>query len=293
MSDDLSSAARLIAVLDHLGLGRVHIATQIPGDIAELAALHPDHLAGIVLCAPFYLDPAPFILLADRLLMVSGEHGPGFDVTVRAAARLPGAERHVLDGYEAQTWSDVAADRTVELTEQMTGFLARFAADAPRSPAIVGSHAGISYRIEGSGPALLLLPLFHEPSQWAPAVPLLARHFTVVSLGGRHLGGIAALEDRAQKPTYRAMFRTLIDTIAPQQGEAILDVGCGAGSLDRLLAQRLGHANPITARRGWPMRSAFCRAAPRPCHCLTPRLAHSFPSPCSRSAMPIARLPRW
>ena len=75
MSDDLSSAARLIAVLDHLGLGRVHIATQIPGDIAELAALHPDHLAGIVLCAPFYLDPAPFILLADRLLMVSGEHG--------------------------------------------------------------------------------------------------------------------------------------------------------------------------------------------------------------------------
>jgi SAM-dependent methyltransferase len=30
-------------------------------------------------------------------------------------------------------------------------------------------------------------------------------------------------------------------------GEAILDVGCGAGSLDRLLAHRLGGANPITA----------------------------------------------
>jgi SAM-dependent methyltransferase len=247
MSDALSSAARLIALLDHLGLGRAHIATQIPGDIAELAALHPDRLAGIVLCAPFYLDPAPFILLADRVLMVSGEHGPGFDVTVRAAARLPGAERHVLNGYEAQTWSDVAADRTVELTEQMTGFLARFAADAPRSPAIVGSHAGISYRIEGSGPALLLLPLFHAPSQWALAIPLLARHFTVVTLGGRHLGSIALLEDRARVPTYQAMFRSLIDTIAPQPGEAILDVGCGAGSLDRLLAQRLGGANPISA----------------------------------------------
>ena len=87
MSDEPSSAARLIAVLDHLGIGRAHIATQIPGDIAELAALHPDHLAGIVLCAPFYLDPAPFILLADRLLMVSGEHGPGFDVTVRPGSR--------------------------------------------------------------------------------------------------------------------------------------------------------------------------------------------------------------
>ena len=33
---------------------------------------------------------------------------------------------------------------------------------------------------------LLLLPFFHAPSQWTPAIPLLARHFTVVSLGGRH-----------------------------------------------------------------------------------------------------------
>jgi len=48
-------------------------------------------------------------------------------------------------------------------------------------------------------------------------------------------------------PTYRAMFRTLIDLIAPQPGEAILDIGCGAGSLDRLLAQRTAGANPITA----------------------------------------------
>src|SRR5207253_1156209 len=38
-----------------------------------------------------------------------------------------------------------------------------------------------------------------------------------------------------------------IDQIAPRRGEAILDVGCGAGSLDRLLAKRLGAANPITA----------------------------------------------
>lgn len=48
-------------------------------------------------------------------------------------------------------------------------------------------------------------------------------------------------------PTYRAMFRTLIDVIAPRSGEAILEIGCGAGSLVRLLAQRLGNANPITA----------------------------------------------
>jgi ubiquinone/menaquinone biosynthesis C-methylase UbiE len=78
-------------------------------------------------------------------------------------------------------------------------------------------------------------------------VAQLARTFTVVTLGGPHLGGVAALEDRARAPTYQAMFRTLIDLMVPAPGEAILDVGCGAGSLDRLLARRLGPASAITA----------------------------------------------
>jgi SAM-dependent methyltransferase len=242
-----TAAARLAALLDHLGLARAHVATQIPGDIAELAAADPERLGGIVLVAPVRLDPAPFAELGERLLMISGEYGPTFDVTVRAADRLPGAERHVIDNYEALGWSDVVRDCAQEIADRMTGFLAGFAAEAPRPGVIEGSHAGISYRIEGSGPALLLLPFFLAPSQWAPAIPALARHFTVVTLGGRHLGGIAALEDRARMPTYRAMFHTLVDAMAPQPGEAILDVGCGAGSLDRLLATRLGTANPITA----------------------------------------------
>jgi ubiquinone/menaquinone biosynthesis C-methylase UbiE len=242
-----STAARLVALLDHLGLARAHVATQIPADIAELAASQPERLGGIVLCTPVRLDPAPLARLADRLLMISGEYGPTFEVTVRAADRLPGAQRHIIDNYEALGWSDVVRDCAAEIADRMTGFLGGFAADAPRPLPAEGSHAGISYRLEGRGPALLLLPFFLAPSQWAPAVPLLARHFTVVILGGRHLGGIAALEDRARMPTYRAMFRTLIDTIAPEPAEAILDVGCGAGSLDRLLAQRLGAANPITA----------------------------------------------
>ncbi len=242
-----STADRLVALLDHLGIARAHVATQIPADIAELAAAHPGRLGGIVLCAPVRLDPAPFREIADRLLMISGEYGPTFEVCVRAADRLPEAQRHIIDNYEALGWSDVVQDCAPEIAGRMTGFLQRLTADAPPPPAREGSHAGISYRIEGSGPALLLLPFFLAPSQWAPAIPGLARHFTVVTLGGRHLGGIAALEDRARMPTYRAMFRTLVDTMAPLPGEAILDVGCGAGSLDRLLVHRLGPANPLTA----------------------------------------------
>jgi SAM-dependent methyltransferase len=244
---ELSPTARLLALWDHLGIGVAHVATQMPGDIAGLAAEFPSRLGGIVLCVPSRLDPVPFGAVGDRLLMISGERGLTAETTARAAPRLAGARRAVLAGYDAPGWADVVADRTDEIVGEMTGFLGTREATAPAATAREGMHAGISYRLEGAGPALVLLPFFLAPSQWAPAVSLLARRFTVVTLGGPHLGGVAALEDRARAPTYQAMFRTLIDLMAPAPGEAILDVGCGAGSLDRLLARRLGQANAITA----------------------------------------------
>jgi ubiquinone/menaquinone biosynthesis C-methylase UbiE len=243
----VSPTERLLAVLDHLGIQRAHIATQMPGDIAGLASVHGERLAGIVLCVPTRLDPAQFAKVGDRVLMISGARGLTADVTTRAAERLPGAARHVLAEYDAPGWADVVTDRTGEIADRMTGFLERFTASAPTPPKNEGIHAEITYRIEGSGPALVLLPFFLAPSQWAPAMPDLTQRFSVITLGGPHLGGVAALEDRAKAPTYQAMFRTLIDIMAPKPGEAILDVGCGAGSLDRLLAKRLGAANPITA----------------------------------------------
>src|SRR5207245_8341059 len=111
-------------------------------------------------------------------------------------------------------------------------------ADMPRSAAPkVGTHAGISYRVEGTGPALILLPFFLAPSQWDPAIPRLAECFTVATTGGQHLGGVASREDRAQMASYQAMFPTLIDTIVPRPGGTILETGCAAGSLLRLLAR--------------------------------------------------------
>src|SRR6202012_4903623 len=53
--------------------------------------------------------------------------------------------------------------------------------------------------------------------------------------------GAGMLEDGAAGPNYRAMFRSLVDAMAPRPGEAILDIGCGAGSLDRQLARLLPH----------------------------------------------------
>jgi SAM-dependent methyltransferase len=242
--NELSPTARLAALLDHLGVARAHIASQIPSDIAGLAAAHPERLGGIVCVTPVRLDPVPFSGVSGQVLMIAGEYGPTFETTTRAGARLPGAQRFILDGYEAEGWSDTAADRTGELVEAMAVFLAAHAADVPKT-AGEGSHAGLSYRIEGSGPALILLPFFLAASQWAPAVPELAKHFTVITVGGRYLGGVAMLEDRAQMPSYRAMFRGLVDAMAPAPGESILDVGCGAGSLDRQLVRLVD--NKITA----------------------------------------------
>ncbi|MBV9860327.1 MAG: methyltransferase domain-containing protein [Alphaproteobacteria bacterium] len=245
--DEASGTKRLLALWDHLGLRTAHVAGQIPGELAGLAAGHPDRLSGIVLCAPVRLDPAPFAGVAERLLIIGGERGDAAPVIQRACDRLPSAERAVLAGYDALGWSDVVADRTHEVAERIIAFLGPRPGDRPHHASRDGEHAGISYRLEGSGPALVLLPFFLAPSQWVPAIPLLAEHFTVITLGGRHLGGVAMLEDRARAPTYRALFNTLIDLMGPRPDEAILDVGCGAGSLDRILARRLGRANPIAA----------------------------------------------
>src|ERR1044072_1043490 len=84
---------RLLALWDHLGLGAAHVATQMPGDIAQLAAGFGERLAGIVLCVPTRLDPVSFAAMPERLLMISGESGLTAEVTVRAEERLGGARR--------------------------------------------------------------------------------------------------------------------------------------------------------------------------------------------------------
>src|SRR5580700_9156040 len=98
---NMSATERLVALMDHLRLGSAYFGTPIPRDISDLAAEHPERLAGVVLCVPSRLDPAPFAGIADRVLMIAGEHGPAADSTARAVARLPIAERFVLSGYDA------------------------------------------------------------------------------------------------------------------------------------------------------------------------------------------------
>jgi len=115
----MSATERLVALMDHLGLGSAYFGTPIPRDISGLATEHPERLAGIVLCVPSRLDPAPFSGIDDRVLMIAGERGPAAEATARATARLPAAQRSVLAGYDAPgSWSDAVADRTDEITDR-------------------------------------------------------------------------------------------------------------------------------------------------------------------------------
>jgi SAM-dependent methyltransferase len=261
----MQTASRLAALMDHLGLARAHVATQVASDVAQFAAQYPERIGGLVLCAPTRLDPAPFEKLTARLLLISGDKGLTAQTAEAAQARLSQARNHVLQNYAAAAWSDVIVDRGGEVVATMTAFFA----DAPAVPAAApasrsGAHAGLTYRIEGAGPPLILLPFFLAPSQWDPTLPELARHFTVIRLGGAHIGGVAALEDRARAPSYRAMFRTLVDLMAPEPASRILDVGCGSGALDRQLAERLPGAridavdvNPFLRREAAALAADF------------------------------------
>ncbi|MGE0222614.1 MAG: methyltransferase domain-containing protein [Acetobacteraceae bacterium] len=244
---EMGLTTRLLAVWDHLGLRRAHVATQVPADIAGLIAVEPDRIGGLVLCVPARMDPAGFAGVSGRMLMIAGDRGLTADLAARAVARLPGAGHLTLQAYDASGWSDVVADRTDTIMQALRTFLPAHAATELDSAPRAGSHAGISYRVQGRGPALVLMPFFLAPSQWEPAIGRLAQDFTVVALGGRHLGGIAALEDRARSDTYRALVCNLLRVIAPANGESILDVGCGSGALDRMLARTVAQGCRIIA----------------------------------------------
>jgi hypothetical protein len=60
-----------------------------------------------------------------------------------------------------------------------------------------GEVAGISYRIRGAGPPLVLMPLDLSPAQWEPLIPQVSERYCTITLGAA-LGAVSLLEARGR-----------------------------------------------------------------------------------------------
>ena len=241
---------RLVQLFQHLGIARAHIAARGGGDWGGLATRHPDCIASLSLICPRGMDPGALAALAPRLLVFAGDQGRPDALVRQAVAHLQEATLITLRDYVSPTqYADVVADRSADIGAAMTDFLARMdqvhGARTVALPRGEGEVAGISYRIDGSGPALVLLPLGMAASQWEPLVPRLSERWCTITLGGAYLGMIGSLEARGRTAGYLGVVRRLIEEAELRPGETVLEVGCGTGVLDRWLARHTGRANHI------------------------------------------------
>jgi hypothetical protein len=241
---------RIVDLFQHLGILQAHIVAgqMVRNDWYGLATRHPQRVASLTLIAPPMLDTCELHGLASRLLVVAGDQGRSAQGAIKVLADLPNAASHILRGYECQPWSNVIADRGTEIGPAMLDFLDRVHPDHP-VPAVTmpereGEAEGISYRIRGAGPPLVMMPLDLAPSQWEPLIPQLSARYCTITLSGPALGVVSLLEGRGRS-VYLGVVRTLLEAVRVEPGEVVLEVGCGSGVVLREIARRTAGANPI------------------------------------------------
>ena len=234
-----------------LGLDRVHLAARVTADWRDLATTRPETIASLTLVCPTGLDATPLGALTSRVLVLTGDQGTPAEAISKAMAAHSEASIITLSDYYGHPRADLLADRAEDIGAAMLAFLARMdqrhAVKPVRLPAQEGELDGISYRIQGAGAPLVLLPLGLAASQWEPLLPRLSAQYCTLTLGGAILGSVASLEARGRSTGYLGVVRNLIAEIHLHPGETILDVGCGSGVLDRWLARHTGGAHRITA----------------------------------------------
>ncbi len=234
-----------------LGLDRVHIAARVTADWRSLATTRPGTIASLTLVCPTGLDATPLGALTSRVLVLTGDQGTPAEAISKAVVAHPEASIITLNDYYGHPRADLLTDRAEDIGAAMLAFLARMdqrhAVKPVRLPAQEGELDGISYRIQGAGAPLVLLPLGLAASQWEPLLPRLSAQYCTLTLGGAILGSVASLEARGRSTGYLGVVRNLIAEIHLHPGETILDVGCGSGVLDRWLARHTGGAHRITA----------------------------------------------
>ncbi len=232
-------------------------------DLQGFASEYPKRIASLTLLCPAVLDTPTLVPLAARLLVVTGDHGPGARRVQAGLRDLPQSAVVVLGDYAGATWADLAAERGDSIGAVMQNFLARRDTLPPAGqPEQEGEIAGISYRVRGAGPPLVLLPLDLSPGQWEPLIPALSARYCTITLGGALLGSVATLEERGRSG-YMGVVRALLDALEIAPGDSVLEVGCGSGVIMRELARRTAGANRLIGRDMSPYLLREARALAR------------------------------
>lgn len=244
---DIPLENRILDLFNHLGIDQAHIAGRVPNDWAGWVRQHPEAVASLTLVCPNIVSPDSVRSIGSRLLILSGDCGAGFDNLPQD--RLPDARVAILPDYETMGWTDVIADRPDEIQSEMIAFL-EGASPSPVSPMgppseMAGEIAGLSYRVRGSGPPLVLLPLMLAASQWEPIIPQLSERFTTITLSGPLLGAAFVLEARGKTRGYREMLGAMFEEMTLLPGDSVLEVGCGSGAVMRWLVEKTQGRNVL------------------------------------------------
>lgn len=245
---DLPVEERIHQLLQHLGIERAHFAGQMQGDWIGLAASYPESITSLTLICPGDVDTSALGATATKLLVVNGDQGSSAESVRQEMTSLPDATVVNLKDTSNFPWADVVADRTDEVKTAVMDFLSRIdhedIDDTPQLREGNGEFAGITYRISGCGPPIVLLPLGLASSQWEPIIAKLGESYCTITLGGAALGFVAVLEARG-RTGYIRIVRDLMEEVELRPGESVLEVGCGTGVISRWLARRTGGKNKI------------------------------------------------
>lgn len=245
---ELPIEQRIFQLLQHFGITHAHVASRDLQDWKGFVTAYPEKVASLTLVCPPVLDLPTLHPLGARLLAIVGDQGALAERVRQPLTQLTAATIHTLHDYEAQVWSDFIADHCEHLGAGMLGFLSQRGQGASSTdvsfPEGEGEHAGLFYRIRGTGPPLLLLLLGLAASQWEPVVPVLCQRYCTITLSGPYLGVVAGFEARVRSG-YGDVVQRLVEVIRLRPGEAVLEVGCGSGAIARWVARQTKGANRI------------------------------------------------